>query len=282
MKYFLAVDLEGATGVVHHDQLMPDGRGYAAAQRWLTGDINAAIRGICAADAAAEIVVGDGHGIMRNVLLDELDERAMLVVGPGRYENKPLCQCEGIDASFDVGMLIGFHTRAGTPGGLLAHTFVGSTICDLSLNGRVAGEAEIDAAIMASYGVPVGLIVGNSDLEPEVRAWDPTVTFYATKTTLGPTAGICKTPRRTASEIEEIARQVVERRLYSLRENPATTTLTATLYRREMLDRAATVNGVHVVDDRTFSVTHANAAEAFRMFWNAITRTLEDPQPWLK
>jgi len=282
MKYFLAVDLEGATGVVHHDQLMPDGRGYAAAQRWLTGDINAAIRGICAADAAAEIVVGDGHGVMRNVLLDELDERAMLVAGPGRYENKPLCQCEGIDASFDLGMLIGFHSRAGTPGGLLAHTFVGSTICNLSMNGKVAGEAEIDAAIMASFGVPLGLIVGNSELEDEVRLWDPNVAFYATKKTLGPTAGICKTPARTAREIELLAQRVVEGRTYSSRTNPALTTFTAELYRREMLDRAASVDGITVVDDRTFSVSHASAADAFRLLWKAITRTLEDPQPWLK
>jgi len=282
MKYFLAVDLEGATGVVHHDQLMPDGRGYAAAQRWLTGDINAAIRGICAADAEAEIVVGDGHGVMRNVVLDELDDRAMLVMGPGRYENKPLCQCEGIDETFDVGMLIGFHSRAGTPGGLLAHTFVGSTICNLSMNGKVAGEAEIDAAIMASFGVPVALIVGNSELEDEVRMWDPTVAFYATKQTLGPTAGICKTPRRTAREIELLARHVLEQGAFALRETAATTTFTAELYRREMVERAATVPGVTVVNDRTFSVTHASAAAAFRLLWNAITRTLEDPQPWLK
>lgn len=285
MKYFLAVDLEGATGVVHHDQLMPEGRGYAAAQRWLTGDINAVIKGICAADGAAEIVVGDGHGIMRNVLLDALDKRAELVVGPARFANKPLCQCEGIDASFDLGMLIGFHTKAGTPGGLLAHTFVGSTICDLSLNGRIVGEAEMDAAIMASFDVPVGLIVGNSDLEDEVRSWDNAVAFYATKRTLGPTAAICKTPERTAQELTALAESVVRAHMTSPRQPLAVTTpvtLMATLYRREMADAAAEVAGIERVDDRTLRVVDHTAASAFRRLWQAITRSLEEPQSWLK
>ena len=62
MKVFIAVDMEGATGVVHNDQLMPEGCGYAAAQRYLTADVNAVINGILSVDPTADIVVGDGHG----------------------------------------------------------------------------------------------------------------------------------------------------------------------------------------------------------------------------
>ncbi|MFN6113824.1 MAG: M55 family metallopeptidase, partial [Bacteroidota bacterium] len=76
MRVFIAVDMEGATGVVHHDQLMPDGRGYAAAQKLLTADVNAVIEGVLLVEPQAEVVVGDGHGIMRNVLLDQLHPSA--------------------------------------------------------------------------------------------------------------------------------------------------------------------------------------------------------------
>ncbi|MBK7032295.1 MAG: M55 family metallopeptidase [Ignavibacteria bacterium] len=102
MKIFIAADMEGATGVVHHDQLMPDGRGYAAAQRLLTGDVNAAIDGVLRVVPNATFVVGDGHGPMRNIILQELHESAELVIGSAKPINKPLCQLEGVDGSFDM------------------------------------------------------------------------------------------------------------------------------------------------------------------------------------
>ena len=48
----------------------------------------------------------------------------------------------------DAAMLIGYHTRAGTPGGLLSHTWVGALVHEIRLNGRPAGEALLNAAIL--------------------------------------------------------------------------------------------------------------------------------------
>ena len=40
MKLFICADMEGATGIVHRDQLMPEGgAAYAAGCKLLTGDI---------------------------------------------------------------------------------------------------------------------------------------------------------------------------------------------------------------------------------------------------
>ena len=96
MKVFIAVDMEGATGVAHREHLMPGGNDYERARRWLTSDVNAAVEGAVRA-GATDVFVNDGHGNMRNILLDELHEAARLVVGPAQSVNKPLVQVTGIE-----------------------------------------------------------------------------------------------------------------------------------------------------------------------------------------
>src|SRR5262249_31429290 len=61
MKVFIAVDMEGATGVAHREHLLPGGNDYERARKWLTGDVNAAVEGAVAA-GATDVYVNDGHG----------------------------------------------------------------------------------------------------------------------------------------------------------------------------------------------------------------------------
>jgi D-amino peptidase len=282
MKIFIAVDMEGATGIVHRDQLGPDGRGYAAGQKLLTADVNAAIEGALRAAPQARFVVGDGHGIMRNVLLEDLHPAAELVIGSAQFANKPLCQCEGIDDTFDLGFCVGFHSKAGTPGGLLAHTFIGLIVCSMTLNGRVVGEAEVDAAIMGSFGVPVAMVTGNSDLEPEVREWHPACEFVSTKRTLGPTAAICKPPQATRTLIADAAERAVRASgSWSPYVVSAPVTFGVETYRRETTDKACEIPGVHRTGERSFQVTDTTAAAAFATMWRALTRSMDEPAAWL-
>ena len=71
MKIFIAVDMEGATGVAHREHLLPGGNDYERARKWLTGDVNAAVEGAVAA-GATDVLVNDGHGNMRNLIIDDL------------------------------------------------------------------------------------------------------------------------------------------------------------------------------------------------------------------
>lgn len=285
MKIFIVVDMEGATGVVHREQLMPEGKGYAAGQKLLTADVNAVIEGVLEVMPDASFVVGDGHGIMRNVILEDLNPAAELVIGPAQPQNKPLVQCEGVDESFDLAVMVGFHSKAGTPGGLLAHTFVGSTICRLHMNDREVGEAEADAAILGSFDVPVGLVVGNSELEDEIREWNHDCLFVSTKRTLGPTAAICKPPARTQQEIRQAAREMVNAHSSGrfkpyLQHEPIT--FVVETYRREMTDRACTSRTVERVDDRRFKAEGRDGAEAFRHMWQGLAQALHEPQAWMQ
>ena len=79
MKILIAADMEGITGVVDSDQTNPSHAEYGRFRRLMTGDVNAAIRG--AFDAGAdEVVVSDGHWFNLNILIEELDPRARLIL----------------------------------------------------------------------------------------------------------------------------------------------------------------------------------------------------------
>ncbi|NQW30020.1 MAG: M55 family metallopeptidase [Ignavibacteria bacterium] len=294
MKVFIIVDMEGATGVVHPDQLMPDARGYAEAQKLLTADVNAAIEGVLEVDGGATFLVADGHGPMRNVLLKDLNNAAELVIGGANAFNKPLCQVEGIDDSFDIAFMIGFHSKAGTPSGVLAHTYVGSLIRNLRLNSRTVGEAEMNAAVLADFNVPVALIVGNSDLEPEVREWNTTCEFVSTKSTLGPTAAICKTPGTTQALIRNAAKTAAEKfiaepkasapntaSIYSVYRLTSPVVIEVDTYRREQAQRLAQRESVTLVSDSTITITAATSTEAFKTMWSSIAQALQEIPNWL-
>ncbi len=286
MRIFISADIEGCTGIVHRDQLMPEGKTYGAARKLMTGDINAAILGALRADPGAEFVVCDGHGVMRNILLEELHESAQLVIGPATVENKPLCQVQGCDDSFDLALFVGYHSRAGTQGGLLAHTWVGSTICNFRINGQLVGEAALNAAVVGTWDIPVGLVVGASELAPECEQTLPGGhVFVQTKQTYGPTAALCLPPSKTRRLIEDGAEEAVKRfqagKLKALKPK-LPVTMEVEVYRREMADKACRVAGVERVAERVIAVTAPRVDLAAAAAWNAVVRAQDEEASWLK
>lgn len=208
MKVYISVDMEGATGVVHPEQLVPAGEDYERSRKLLMSDVNAAVEG-AVAGGATEVLVNDAHGTMRNLLIEDLHPDAELISGP--WNNKPLCQSEGIDESYDLGMFVGYHSRADTPRGLLCHTWVGKLIHGVVVNGQVVGETGINAGVLGAYGVPVGLVTGGSDLVVEAKETLPQVIAVSVKEPLGATGAKCKPPARTRALIKEGAEQAMAR-----------------------------------------------------------------------
>lgn len=297
MRIFISADIEGCTGIVHRDQLMPEGKTYVAARKLMTGDINAAIVGALRVDPAAEFVVCDGHGVMRNILLEELHEAAQLVIGPATVENKPLCQSQGCDDSFDLAFFTGYHSKAGTllrpegfvgqaPGGLLSHTWVGSTICNFRMNGQVVGEAALNAAVVGTWDIPVGLVVGAHELGPECEQTLPGGhVFVQTKTSYGPTCALCLPPAKTRKLIEDGAEEAVKRfkagKLKALKPK-LPVTMEIEVYRREMADKACRVAGVERTGERTIAVTAPRVDQAAVLAWTAVVRAQDEDPAWLK
>lgn len=292
MRIFLSTDMDGITGVVHREQLMPEGRDYERARRLMTADINAAIEGALREDPAAEFIVNDGHGNGRNVLLEDLHEAAQLVVGPSAFANRPLCQAQGCDDEIDLAFFVGYHSRAGGTekrdgrevAGLLAHTWAGAVVCNFYVNGQVVGETGINAAVVGHFDVPVGLISGASDLAAEAGAIAGAV-FVQTKQTLGKTAAICLPPDKSLPLITEGAAEAV-RRLRAGKLAPIRPALPVTFkvecWRREMAQKAATTPGVKQTGELSVECEAPTVLQAATIMWDAMGRAQLEEAAWLK
>lgn len=284
MKLFICADMEGATGITHKDQLMdPGGDRYRRGQALLTGDVNAVIEG-AVAEGVTEVVISEGHAHMRNLLLEDLHPCARVVRGPARYENKPHCQIQGLDDSFDLAFFVGFHSRAGTPRGLLSHTWAGAIVHEVRLNGRVVGETAINAAICGDQGVPVALVCGADDLAAEARADLGDIEVAVTKKALGFDIAECWGPKATGPMLTDAARRAVRRhRAGDFRPYEAGSPAEAELvvHRREMADKMRLVPGLERVGERELRARGAIPSDVLSTLWWGITEAFREPAGWL-
>lgn len=197
MKIFISADIEGVACVVSRADGKLEGVEYERAREWMTGEVNAAIEGSFEA-GAKEVVVADSHGHMRNLLADKLHEDAYLVRGSPR----PGTMVEGVDETFDAAIFIGYHSRAGNPRGVLAHTYLGRTIYEVRLNGEAVGESGLNAAIVGHYGVPVALIAGDDTVKEEVNELMPWTENVVTKWAISTLSAKNLTPKASQKKIK--------------------------------------------------------------------------------
>ncbi len=158
LKVFISVDMEGIAGVISSGgECNSRGRDYDYFRKIMTGEANAAVAG--ALDAGAtEITVRDGHGSKTNIIPGLLHEKAKLLRGAtSRPENMMLA----LDETYDAVIFIGYHAKAGTKEGVIAHTSSGNVI-DLSVNGVSLPEAGYNALIAGLHDVPVVFISGDN------------------------------------------------------------------------------------------------------------------------
>jgi D-amino peptidase len=163
LTVYISADMEGVVGVVTGAQLGPGGFEYAKAREYMTQEVLAAIRGARAA-GATEILISDSHGNGQNLLLDELPSEVIVV----RSWPRPLMMMQGIDASFDAAIFIGYHAGTTNPDGVRAHTMSSGRLADIRLNGQSVPEGGINAAIAGHFGVPVVMVSGDDAAVAEV------------------------------------------------------------------------------------------------------------------
>jgi D-amino peptidase len=156
LKVFVSVDMEGIGGIGTGAMTNAAGKDYQLGRRLMTDEVNAVVAAIFQR-GPAQVLVNDSHGDMQNVLHTELDPRVTYIQGAV----KPVGMVEGLDSTFDGAIFLGYHARAGTPNGFLAHTGTGS-VKGLWLNGVEVGEGELNAAFAGALGVPVILAAGDS------------------------------------------------------------------------------------------------------------------------
>ncbi len=222
---------------------------------------------------------------MRNVLVEELHPAAQVVRGPALWAQKPLCQVAGLKPGMDVGIFVGFHSRAGTQGGLLSHTWAGAVVHKLSINGQEAGETLINAALLGEAGVPVALVCGADDLAREAQADLGDVEVAVVKEALGRQLAACWGPRRTVPLLKEAA-AVAIRRHKSGAFAPLALATPARVDLEVKNDAQATrmqlVPGLVAEGRRQFSINAPTVTEALSLAWRGISEVFHEPADWLK
>ncbi len=157
LRIFISVDMEGIGGI-GTGQMTNSGGGkdYALGRELMTEEVNAVVSEAFRA-GASHVLVNDSHGDMQNLLHTRLDPRVEYIQG----NTKPLGMVQGLDESYDAAVFLGYHARAGTEGGFLAHTGSGS-VKGLWINGIEVGEGGMNALFAGSQNVPVILAAGDS------------------------------------------------------------------------------------------------------------------------
>lgn len=206
MRVFISADMEGITGIATLDDVSRGELDYEQGRELMHGDVNAAIEGTIEG-GAEEVLVNDSHGSMSNLRRADVDDRARLVRG----STKPRRMMAGLSADHDVALFVGYHAKAGTAGGVLNHTMLGSDLVRLRVNGSEVGELGWNARLAAQLGVPVGLVTGDDKTEEEAEAELRDVETVVVKTGIGRFAADCRPPGETRPAIRAAAARTVER-----------------------------------------------------------------------
>ncbi|CAN5812112.1 M55 family metallopeptidase [soil metagenome] len=180
LRIFISVDVEGLGGVGTPAMTSATGKDYAVSRRLATDEVNAVVAAIFRR-GPAEILVNDSHGDMQNLLHTELDPRVQYIQGAV----KPYGMVEGLEASFDGAIFLGYHARAGTANGFLAHTGSGS-VKGLWINDVEMGEGEMNAAFAGALGVPVLMAAGDSAFVEQFSSTVRGAQMVTTKTAVTP------------------------------------------------------------------------------------------------
>ncbi len=172
-------------------------------RNWMTGDVNAAVAGAFEG-GATEVLVRDAHGPAKNIVPEDLDPRAELCRGWGVTG----MMFESFTSDFDVLMLVGYHSKADTEGGVMCHSWSG-IIRDFSVGGVSMGEAGLSALAAGMAGAPLVMVSGDDKLAVEVQALVPGVKCAVVKYGIRRLAGRCLPLEKARAIIRETAKDAV-------------------------------------------------------------------------
>ena len=202
-RVMIRCDVEGVSGVVSYRQSEPGSAEFAWAQRWFMADLLAAVNGLLQG-GVQEIVIYDEHYYGRNIDIEQLPHGVRAICGKPPYRAD---WAGGLDDSFDGLVLLGLHSKYGTPGGLLHHSYE-LDIRDLLLNGQSVGEIGMETAIAGDYGVPLVMLTGDTAAVVEATALVPGAVGVSVKESLGETGGCCLPLGESTALIQQAAEQV--------------------------------------------------------------------------
>ncbi len=212
VRVFVSLDMEGVAGVVNWPEFdNPGSPAYHRAREQALAEVLGVVKGLHLGaeeigEKLEEVTLADSHALGLNLDPHKLPREVSLIRGSPR----PNYMLSGLDADHAFACFIGYHSRVGEPQALMDHSYSGSAVYRLTLNGDVVGETELNAAYAAHYGVPLGLASGDSAYGKQVReAFGESVSFVVTKDGISRFAARVRHPEVVVEELTEAAREAV-------------------------------------------------------------------------
>ena len=266
MKLYISVDMEGLAGITNWKDETEDRERFRNA---MNEQVEWVLEGISKSKHNKEIThiyIADSHGGGQNLSYDRLndkDERVWLVSGSPR----PQYMMPAMDDSFDMVFLVGYHAGAGEAASSMDHTYSGASVQNIYINGQLMNEGTINSAYAGIvHKVPVGLIIGDSGLERQMKGEGmmPWPEFVCTKQSLSRFSAVYK-PKKLLKE-ENIA---AVKKALDENERPQLYTLQAPYHCRMDLTNAAKCDqvqqmpGIHRTAGRTVEFESTSFTEIY-------------------
>lgn len=157
MKILISADMEGVSGVIHPDQIYPDGKSYKETLLRFASELNAVVDGLNEVKVT-DIVIVDSHNHMRN-LDNSLLPKASVISGWQR----PYSMVSTVEKGYDAVFFLGYHAMAGSKS-TLSHTYRPRIIKQVLLNKIPVGETGLNAALAGCFNVPVVFVSGDEEV----------------------------------------------------------------------------------------------------------------------
>ncbi len=151
----------------------------------------------------------DNHGGRDNLDFSLIDPRAeKLVVDRTKGRMAFLS-----DYHFAGILYIGYHSRAGSINGIMAHTYNGMDIQYMKLNGKQVGEFDIDSLIAGEYEVPSIFVASDDVCVGQVLDQSPKTVTIITKIGKGRRTGLAREESQVLQEIDMGVKEAVAKKI---------------------------------------------------------------------
>ena len=266
MKFLVSVDAEGLQGVTFGTQVLPGERDYHVGKESMIKSTNAVLEGLFLG-GASEVTAVDAHDGNRNLEASGIDHRARVILG----WPKPLSMAQGVQDA-EALALLGYHSRAGTPDGVLSHTY-STNVHRLFINGFEAGETYLTSAVAGEFNVPVKMVAGDQKAVEEAQEYLRDCEFVALKKGLSRYSADSMSDEAALDALREASRKCISRKGTVLKAK-GPLEVKVEFINPAMADNCMIFNGAKRVDGYTVSARAENMIQAYNTF--RVFATLSD------
>ena len=256
MKLFIAIDLEGISGVVSEADTAREGAAAQRARGHMRADLDAVLDG-CAAAGADEVVVCDAHDDGRNLDPAGLPARVTLVGG----SPAPDSMLQGLGPGCDGALFVGYHARAGTAAAVLEHTW-NYKVFSASVGDLEVGEFGLAALLAGHFGVPALYLSGDDKAAAEARALVPGIATTVVKTGVRREAAAFVPPKEARARLRADVEAALRSGAWPAPLVWSGDPLRLTFTRVAFCDLAEACPGARRLDGRTLEIGGASFAES--------------------